>query len=253
MEPGHPPEHRRPSQVSVRLPVGVVVAFVLGAVIGAIMAVGGFSDSPRWPAPALMALDFLCPAALLPSGIFGQLFPGGFGSPHFRAIFLAYLAVTNGLLYVIPWRLTRIGLDRRNSVAVRALALVPVIVTVGLWTAGSVRRNLQVWSEIVSPVVGPTDPASRLAGRWEGVTRKGDLPVVLICRPRVGGTLDGLVYMDGGLMGRIENGTFAGDTFYYNIDSFRFRGHREADRMAIDLLLGRAWVREMELHLKGSR
>jgi hypothetical protein len=61
-----------------------------------------------------------------------------------------------------------------------------------------------------------------------------DEHVVLVCRPHAEGTLDGMLYYAGDPMGELEDGTIVGDSLYFNIRPFEFRGRRDGDQMALE-------------------
>ena len=147
-------------------------------------------------------------------------------------VLMASSAPVNGLLYALCWHLGRIAQTGRRA-AQRTL-----IAGGGVWVAWC------AWWCILSfkpePPPAPVDLASPLTGRWQGVTHgeRGDRPVVLICYPRTDGTLDGLYYINGELMGPIEEGTHAGDSIQFNSPGFHHYGRRDGARMTIEWRVG---------------
>jgi cyanophycinase len=96
--------------------------------------------------------------------------------------------------------------------------------------------------------------ASPLAGRWDGVFHggRGDQEVVLICRPGSNGTLGGLIYMGGDLMGPIENGSVTGDSLRFNVMNFLFLAKRSGDQMALQLVIAHGKTHDMALHFTSA-
>ena len=102
-------------------------------------------------------------------------------------------------------------------------------------------------ASIVLPLAAQAAP---LAGRWEGVFHggRGDRPVTLVCRTGVGGTLTGLLYMDGDLMGPLESGEITADSVHFSVMNFGFRALRQNDQMQMEMAIAHGRTHAMALH-----
>jgi cyanophycinase len=96
--------------------------------------------------------------------------------------------------------------------------------------------------------------ASPLAGRWDGVFHggRGDQDVVLICRPGSSGSLGGLIYFGGDLMGPMENGSAMGDSLRFNVMNFLFLAKRSGEQMALELVIAHGRTHDMALHFTSA-
>ena len=88
-----------------------------------------------------------------------------------------------------------------------------------------------------------------LAGRWDGVFHggRGDQPVTFVCRPGIGGSLGGLLYMGGDLMGPLEEGRIDGDSLRFRVMNFELRAHRSGDQMTVSLFVPNGRTHEFDL------
>jgi cyanophycinase len=96
--------------------------------------------------------------------------------------------------------------------------------------------------------------AAPLAGRWEGVFHggRGDHPLVLICRPSGDAKLDGTLYMDGDLVGPLEDGAMAGDSLHFRVRTYSFRGLRSDDRMKLELAIAHGTTHDVEFRFAAA-
>jgi hypothetical protein len=227
----------------IRLRGGIV--FTIGATIGALNA---FFPAV-WPLPLTIALLVLCPGSIILAPVAGHLMFGGLQFALF--LIAAYAAVANGLTYVAVWFLFRMGLEKRNNPALRRAALTLAIVSVGAWTAFSVSSVVASLPDALPPAIATQ---SRLAGRWEGDYRNGrlEMSAVLICRPRVDGTLDGVLYLGGRREGELYAGTYRGDSLAFIARRALYRARRNGDRMTVEALGRNEVFGVIELHHAGT-
>jgi cyanophycinase len=96
--------------------------------------------------------------------------------------------------------------------------------------------------------------AAPLAGRWEGVFHggRGDHPLVLICRPSGDTKIDGTLYMDGDLVGPLEEGEIAGDSLRFRVRNYSFRGRRSDDRMTLEFAIAHGTTHDLELRFAAA-
>ena len=94
-----------------------------------------------------------------------------------------------------------------------------------------------------------TAHAAPLAGRWEGAFHggRGDQPVTLVCRTGAAGTLSGLLYMDGDLVGPLENGRIDGDSLQFTVMNFACRALRKGEEMNVELAVANGRSHEISL------
>jgi len=186
-----------------------------------------FSFSSDLPRPVSWALFFFSPGWLVAVLLLG-MFKVGVLSPGSFSTFLLTTAVFNGLFYGLAWHLTRLAIEGRRRL------LVPVVLGAGFWISWFVHLTLENWSP--TPPLAPVDLTSPLAGRWVGVIHgyTGDAPVTLILHPRTDGTLDGFQCNSRVYVERFDEGTYAGDSFSYDIISFQQRGRRDGTTMTIE-------------------
>lgn len=207
------------------------LAFVLGASIVTAMLL--FPPGAMLPS---RVLGYLCPGFLLGITLVGGLLDApGWGWILPSAFF------TNGLLYALVWYLARITVRGRRA------GVLVVVLGVGLWTAWYVQWCIENMPTPEPPIM-PVDLASPLAGRWEGVMDgvRFDPQVILICHPRTDGTLDGLLYVNGYFSGPFFEGEFAGDSLYFEVNSFQYGGHRDSSRLVMESRAG-SYARKIEL------
>jgi len=212
--------HRR-----FRAIIGDAVAFVLGAAVAIMMV-----NATGKPGPMPMVTGFLNPGFPL-AGLVLQPFAMAFDlSLDWVWVLVAVSAIVNGLVYVTARRVVGMMLSGVWGIAI------PLVLVVGAWTMGYVARVRENQAATVPPPApSPLDVRSPLAGRWDGIMHgaTGNPPVVMICRPRMDGTLDGLMWTDGYFNGPFENGRFAGDSLNFELEFSQQRGARDSTRMSI--------------------
>jgi hypothetical protein len=214
----------------LKLRLGGVAAFVLGAAIAAVHA-ALFSDGRGLVSQALF---FLCPGWVTAAYLLGFHVLHGTPVPGFSWNLFLISAGLNGLYYAVGWLLTRIGLRRERMV------LIPVILGLGMLGSLSVQWAM-VASQPPEPPPPPVDLSSPLAGRWAGVSHapRGNPPVILVFHPRVDSTLAGFLYINGYDFGSIEEGTFTPDAVHFRDRSFfYYDGRYEGGQMVIEQTVG---------------
>jgi hypothetical protein len=107
---------------------------------------------------------------------------------------------------------------------------------VGVWTVFSVSQVLGSLPDALPPRI---DAHSPLVGRWEGEYRNRGLVMraALICRPRVDGTLDGVLYLGGRRRGELHAGTYGGDSLAFIAGNALYRARRKGDQMTVETLI----------------
>jgi len=219
----------------MRLGRGPAIAFLLGAAVAIVMIY-----PTGLPAPLTTLLMCLCPGYWVGIPLLGLIGPMRLDLGAILWVLLASSALMNGLLYALCWYLGRIARTGKRA-AQRVL-----MVGGGVWVALCAWHTIEIWKP--EPPPAPVDLASPLTGRWEGVAHgeRGDRAVILICYPRTDGTLDGLYYANGELIGPIEEGTHAGDSIQFKTPAFQRHGRRDGTKMTLEARVGR-WSSRTEL------
>ena len=212
------------------------MAFGVGAAIGFVLLM-----VQSGPIVLRIALSCLSPGYWLAGPFLQVLLPRGLGFAGLIWGLIAWSAVINGALYALLWYLRRIARTGRR------VARFALLAGAGVWVAWGAWWSARHWPQ-PDPPPAPVDFSSPLTGRWEGVGhgKARDFPAILICHPRTDGTLDGLFYASGHLIGPIELGAHAGDSLRFLTPGFLQFGHRDGTRMTLESRIGH-WTQRIEL------
>ena len=226
------------------------IAFVLGAVLGAMATLYVTAHGP-----AAYAVAFLAPGLPLAFMIL-DFFKIGFDTQHFGAIWVCSIILVNALCFAVVWFLVFKSRRPKESLIGRAIFLTPAVLIVALWTAWFVRTRAEVAATVEPPhPVAPTVPfSSPLMGRWEGTSHgsQGDVPVTVLVRPAPDGILDGRLYTNRQLTGSFENATFAGDSLQFSVLGFTYQGYRSGDSLTLQMHAAEDAGPPLKLHFAGA-
>jgi len=222
----------------------VVVAFAVGATIGAL----GASLHELWPPAVRVALFLLSPGTFVGAPFAQFVMFGGYQFALFTIGTLA--AMANGFTYATIAFLFRIGSETGRPPAVRRGAVALAVVSVTVWIAFSGFEVVRSLTESRPPAFATDSP---LTGRWEGDYRNQriEMTAALICRPRVDGTLDGVLYIGGRREGDLYVGSYRGDSLGFIAGRELYRARRDGKRMTVEHLVRGQTFGVIELHFVG--
>jgi hypothetical protein len=221
----------------------LVVAFALGAAIGAL---GGFVHEV-WPPPVTIVLFLLSPGSFVSAPIAPFVLFGDLQTAQFTIATL--VAVANGFIFATVALLFRVGREAGSPV-VRRSALACAVASITAWIAFSAFQVVGSLAESRPPAFATDSP---LTGRWEGDYRNQriEMNAALICRPRVDGTLDGVLWIGGRREGDLYAGTYRGDSLGFIAGRELYRARRDGNRMTVEHLVRGQTFGVIELHFVG--
>jgi cyanophycinase len=102
---------------------------------------------------------------------------------------------------------------------------------------------------LMNLLAGERAGGTRFLGTWAGVFHggRGDQAITLVCRPSGADSLAGSLYMNGEEVGPVENGRVRGDSIQFQVLSYRFRGARDGDEIAFQLIVLHGPTHEFEV------
>ena len=196
-------------------------AFVVGLIPPFLQ--GGLVDSLPWP--VRLVLNVLSPGFFVGFAIFQLV--GWIGLASISFLFLVSI-FGNGLIFGLASYLIRHALEgQRRARITLTIGTSGWVIWGVVWTATAVSR--------LEPPPARVDLASPLAGRWNGVLHgdRGEVPITLVCHPRVDSTLGGYIYVNDADMGPFEEAVYARDSLYFEIVGFKYAAHFDTTGMAL--------------------
>lgn len=87
-----------------------------------------------------------------------------------------------------------------------------------------------------------------LNGEWMGrLALDNSSPMISLAFQLTDSTFDGKVYMDGTLMGEMQNGTVIGSRVHFTVDGFDLTGTLDRGRLKVDVIVQNGAVRTLTM------